>query len=204
MLIDIHTHLNAKRDAKNDHLAFQVDIHSQGIHPWNVLSPFDQKKSEDEFLLLKQKWHPGILAIGECGLDRRREGLADIEEQMRVLEWHMDWAQETHRPLILHCVKAESDLLGALKKKNYRGKILLHDFGGNLDHAKAFLHYDAYFSFGKSLFRKDGKAASVFLGIPKERLFLESDNHENHTLLEIYQKAQEILNLDLKDLEKLF
>lgn len=200
MLIDIHTH----NENKNSYLAFLVGKHSLGIHPWELTAPFVESEVREKFLQLKTTFHPKILAIGECGFDRRREGIAEIGDQEKVLEWHMDWASEVGRPLVLHCVKASSDLLKMLKQKNYKGKILLHDFAGNLEEANQFLHHDCYFSFGKSLFRKDGKAAEVFSMLPREHLFLESDDHRDHTLLEIYQKAAQILKIDFNECEKIF
>jgi TatD DNase family protein len=193
MLIDIHTHHEASGD-----LAFVVGKHSLGIHPWDVISPFNKSALRKKMEELKSQFHSSILGIGECGLDRRHEGIAEISDQEEVVRWHMDWAVEVNRPLILHCVRAHSDLLKLLKEKNYKGKILLHDFAGNAEEVKAYLKFDAYFSFGARLFKKE----DVLSVVPLERVFLETDDQTEYSIAAIYAKASEILTTDQKMLEE--
>lgn len=200
MLVDIHSH---QENAKNG-LTFINGHHSLGIHPWDLKIPFSKSAVKEKFFLLKSKFHRGILAIGECGLDRRREGIASLENQKEVLRWHMEWAKEVKRPLIVHCVKANSDLLELLKEKKYNGKFLIHDYAGNLEEAKAFLSYGSYFSFGKSLFRDDQKQAFILANLPRERIFLETDDQLKFSIDDIYEKAKEILGLTHKECEELF
>ncbi len=200
MLLDIHSHHQNKKNG----LAFVVGQHSLGVHPWELKIPFNESSIKENFLLLKSKFHSGVLAIGECGLDRRREGIAALEDQEKVLLWHIEWAQVVKRPLILHCVKANSDLLKLLKERKYKGKILLHDFSGNLEEARAFLSFDTYFSFGRSLFREDQKAADVLMNLPKDRIFLETDDQLIYSIDDIYQKAEEILGMDSAKCEEQF
>lgn len=199
MLIDIHGHnLSAGKCA---HWQFVVGKHSLGIHPWDLIRPFDEHLHDKKFQQLKDQLSATILAIGECGLDRKREGIVGIETQMRILKWHMDWALEVKRPLIIHCVKAQSDLLQMLKAKKYGGKILLHDYAGNLSIAEAFLSYDCYFSFGARLFKKNSRAAELLQYLPLEKIFFETDDQKVFTIESIYEKACALLKIDRKNLE---
>lgn len=200
MLIDIHTHIHS---APSANLCFLVGVHSLGIHPWELKADLTMDSVEARFEQLKKKFHPAILAIGECGLDRAHAGILPMDLQLTVLEWHMDWAREMKRPLILHCVRSHSDLLMLLKKKRYGGKILLHDYSGNLTEAMKLLDYDAYFSFGSSFFRKNSKTPQVFKTLPRERLFLETDDQRDYLLSQIYEKACEILRVNQESLEDL-
>lgn len=201
MLIDIHTHNSKVKN--NGQLRLIVGKHSFGIHPWELIEPFDVSLYEKQFQQLKAKFNSRVLVIGECGLDRRRVAIASIEKQVKVLEWHLDWATQEKRPIIIHCVRALSDFLKILKDKKYRGKILLHDYAGNLSAAQAFLKYDCYFSFGARLFKKNSNAPEVFKSLPKERIFLETDDQQEFKIEEIYQKAQSLLGIDQQNLEEL-
>lgn len=201
MLIDIHTH-NHQPNVPEGSLCFVESLHSLGIHPWKLTSEKTPEEIGEMFRQLQTQLNRKVLAIGECGVDRARESIAPVEFQMQVLEWHMDWATKEKRPLILHCVKAHSDLLMLLKKKRYQGKILLHDYSGNLVEAMKLLDYDAYFSFGHSFFRKQSKTPQVFRELPLERVFLETDDQHDHSLSAIYGKAAEIRRMEQSELEK--
>lgn len=204
MLIDIHTHLkmNAINDYQ-DHLAFIVGKDSLGIHPWDLVNPFDEKNCVKKLEQLKTKLTTKTLAIGECGLDRRREGIASIDKQLKILGLHLDWAQSTKRPVIIHCVRAHSDLLGLLKEKKYKGKILLHDYAGNIGEAQEFLKYDCYFSFGSRLFSHQSHAGEVLTVLPIERLFFETDDQDDFSILDIYEEASSLLEIEMPKLLKL-
>jgi TatD DNase family protein len=200
MLVDIHTHHAAFK--KN--LSFVVGVHSLGIHPWELTTQFSEAIYFQKFLELKNKFNSNILAIGECGLDRRRQGIVDINLQEKVLGWQMDWAILVQRPLIIHCVKAYADLLKILKARKFSGRILIHDFSGNFTTAQSLLKFDCYFSFGKSLFNNKLAAASVLKSLPKEKIFLETDDQLDFSIGDIYQKAGFYLGLDEKKCEELF
>ncbi len=200
MLIDIHTHILEHNPAN---LCFLIGKHALGIHPWELSAECSKESIEKKFQELERQDQKEVLAVGECGLDRARSGLVGMDIQLEVLNWHMTWATKTERPLILHCVRSHSDLLMLLKKNRYLGKILLHDYSGNLDEAMKFLNYDTWFSFGASFFRKNSKTPQVFKALPKERLFLETDDQREHSLEAIYDKASELLRMNRVDVEEL-
>lgn len=202
MLIDFHTH--GLSNEKQNYLRFVMGKQALGIHPWELIPPFEEALYEKKIQELKKNVNSSILAIGECGLDRRREGIAPIEMQGRVFGWHLDWAIESRRPVIIHCVKAQSDLLKILKDKKFNGKMLLHDYAGNKDESDKFLAYDCYFSFGRRLLGGNSRQAELFKSLPVERLFLETDDQQEIKIEVLYQKAQAILGLDPKRLEALF
>lgn len=199
MFIDIHSHQPASESAN---LCFLVGKHSLGIHPWELTLEHSRESVEKRFRELQGRLSHEVLAIGECGLDRARDHLWPMEQQLEVLEWHMNWAISAGRPLILHCVRAHSDLLMLLKKKRYSGKILLHDYAGNLDEAMKLMNYDAFFSFGASLFGQNSRTPQVLKTLPLERIFLETDDQREYGIEAIYHKASEVMKLTLPQLEK--
>lgn len=200
MFVDIHSHL--KKTTNN--LVFIVGKHCLGIHPWELMTPFNELDTSMKFEQLKNYSSEKMLGIGECGLDRRRKGIVSIEEQMKVFLWHMQWALKEKLPLIIHCVKAYSDLLELLVQTKYTGKILVHDFRGNLDEAHALSFFDVYFSFGKSLFMPDQKVTKNFKNISRDRIFLETDDQDEFSIEDIYYKAADLLELEMSACKALF
>lgn len=201
MLIDIHTHHDPL--TLKAHYCFKVGLHSLGIHPWSLVAPFEIEIYEKKWRELEANAKRPLLAIGECGLDRAREAIAGIEVQLKVLEWHLDWAQKLKRPVIIHCVKAHSDLLWLLKERPFRGALLLHDFSGNQTQAQAFVKFGCFFSFGRRLFNQHSKAIEVLKSIPRDRIFFETDDQQEVDIEAVYRKAQEILGIDSEELEAL-
>jgi len=193
LLIDIHSH----HFSKQAHLQFIVGLHSLGVHPWQLQSDL----KESEFSKLKKTFSPKILAIGECGLDRRKQGIVDIISQEKVLKWHMDWAREVKRPLIVHCVHAHSDFLKVLKELNYCGKILLHEYSGNSELLKSYSRYDTYYSFGANWLKSTTVKKNIIKLIETNRIFLETDDQINISIKELYLEASLVLGLELERLE---
>lgn len=190
MQLDIHSH--------RSHLGTQiiVNVHTIAIHPWNLLFPFDKQKFDLEWENIKKS--PDLIyAIGECGLDRVRAGIANIDEQKYVLLKHFELATDRKLPIILHTVRAFSDLLEILKKHKFDNPLLLHDYGGNDHEMHRLLKYPVYFSYGKRIFFNE----KMLKKTPLDRLLLETGDQDDYSIADIYQKASEILGMSLLDLE---
>ena len=202
MLIDIHSHLLARIKQLN-HLKFIVGVHSLGIHPWELEKINDQKDLSDCFNLIKNQMTSKILAIGECGIDRKRQTLINkLDWQIDLFSRHVEWAMVTKRPLIVHCVRSSSDILNVLKAKRYNGRILIHDFNDNDEVAKKFLNFDCYFSTGHRLFNEQSTINKVISLIPLERLFFETDDQTEFAIDSIYKKASDLLDKSIEFLEE--
>ena len=137
MLIDSHSH------RKNSGTQIIVNVHTVAVHPWNLKNPFDKKSFDSEWETLKIKSKDSY-AVGECGLDRAHENIAEIEDQKYVLIKHFELANEKNLPIILHIVRAFSDLLQILKENKFRNPIMLHDYGGNTHEMQELLKYPVY------------------------------------------------------------
>lgn len=168
MLINIHTH---NRTNKENQLEIVVDEDTVGIHPWNLNKDYDFSKAKKKCLM-----------IGETGLDRTDQYKDTIEDQKANLIFHFKLAEKFNLPIVVHCVRAHSDLLGILKKINFKGKILLHDFTGNIAQINSYLKYDVYFSF-----RRNFEKLPM---IPVSRIFLETDDQFAFSIEDIYRLAQ--------------
>jgi TatD DNase family protein len=147
-----------------------VDEDTIGLHPWHLDSALNIKKA-----------HKFCRMIGETGLDRSEKYKDCLSLQEKMLHVHFDVARICRLPIVLHCVRAHSDLLGILKELRYDGKILLHDFSGNIQQMNDYLNYDVYFSFRRKF--------EILKVAPQDRIFLETDDQLQLSLQDIYRAA---------------
>jgi TatD DNase family protein len=203
--INIHTHLPHRSENTIELVSVQLNkgetpgenaFCSAGWHPWDA-----QKASLErirETIVAAIQW-PQTIALGECGLDRVCR--VDLEIQKRVFLLHLKSAEEYHLPLIIHCVKAFSDLLQELKRNRFKGRMVLHAFSGNRQQIESLLNYHVYFSVGSEIISETPRLIESLHAIPPDRLFLETDISEV-PILALYQKAAEIKGIEVEELEK--
>ncbi len=118
------------------------------------------------------------VAIGECGLDFYWS--RDFEkEQLMAFEEQVHWSIETRLPLMIHCRKAQNEMMHILRPyaKELPGGVF-HCFTGNQREAEDFLQLDRFVlgvggvaTFKSSHLRQDLPAA-----VPLDRLVLETDS----------------------------
>ncbi len=130
---------------------------------------------------------PGVVAIGECGLDYYRvpDGVDDAafkQKQKDVFLQHIQLAQEVSKPLILHTRASKNqpqvaylDLLDVLQHAGYsRG--VVHCYTGDLDTARKFLDAGFLLSFtGIITFPNASDLLSVVQYAPLDRIMVETD-----------------------------
>lgn len=176
--IDFHTH---SRKQKSSHDIVEIvsvnydDFQSfpyftLGCHPWWT----EKVLTEDELKEFRKKaCNDNCLAIGEIGLDKIRG--ADFEVQIQVFNQLLELAQELALPVIIHCVKSYDLVLnypGKFKMQNW----CIHGFNRNSDLAEQLLAKDFYLSVNANFVEHK---TAVFLKIPLDRLFLETDDDQN-------------------------
>lgn len=197
--IDIHTH-----QIKNEGNIQLLNIFAQelsatqpeyffsaGLHPWH-LGKVDQ---EECFQAIERAAEQkNMLAVGECGLDRSI--LIDFALQELCFIRQVQIAERTYRPLIIHCVRAYSDLLKLKKTTKSHVAWIIHGYRGNPETTLSLIKHGFYFSVGGQLLKNES-GQGVLSTIPTDRLFLETDVSEI-SILKIYALAAQILRLDEK------
>ena len=144
-----------------------------GLHPeevrddWrNVLSDIKAKLTEAQ-----------VVAIGEVGLDFywsrefEQAQLAAFEEQVR-------WAVELQLPLMIHCRKAQQEMVAILKR--YKDDLpggVFHCFTGNEQEAKELLRFERFVLGvgGVLTFKKSHLPEVLPACVPLNRIVLETD-----------------------------
>ena len=121
---------------------------------------------------------PAYIAIGECGLDfywsREYE-----QEQLAAFEQQVEWSVETQLPLMIHCRKAQNELLHIMKpyEKELPGGVF-HCFTGNQKEAEAYLRFDKFVLGigGVSTFKSSHLREDLPAAVPLSRIVLETDS----------------------------
>ena len=146
---------------------------SVGVYPHNV--EIEGVPSVDQLIELTKG--EKVIGIGETGLDYYHK--ADTKElQKESFLNHIEAAQITGLPLIIHTRLAETDMLDILKtqisKKQFKG--VLHCFAGSDDFARAALKLGLSISIsGIVTFQKANALQSVVKNLPLDRLLVETD-----------------------------
>jgi TatD DNase family protein len=145
-----------------------------GIHPHEAKN---HKNIKCEEIINKIKLSKKIIGIGETGLDFYYNH-SEKKDQINSFEEHINAAQTSNLPLIVHTRSAETDTLDLLKKKKKEKdfKILIHCFTGSRDFAFKLLDLNAFISAsGVVTFKKSEELAATFKDIPNNRILVETD-----------------------------
>lgn len=150
-----------------------------GLHPEEVRHDWRDVLDTIHSLLLRMEKEGGQLplAIGEVGLDFywSRE-FAD--EQLLAFEEQVRWSVETRLPLMIHCRKAQNELVAILKR--YAGDLpggVFHCFTGNAHEAEELLQFDGFVLGvgGVLTFKKSHLPEVLPQVVPLNRIVLETD-----------------------------
>lgn len=159
-----------------------------GLHPEEVKADWKEQLKKIEAILDEHltavdglngiKYKSDYIAIGEIGLDfywsREFE-----KEQLEAFEKQVAWACETGLPLMIHCRKAQNEMLHILRK--WKDKLpggVFHCFTGNQQEAKELLEYDNFVLGigGVSTFKSSHLREDLPAAVPLERIVLETDS----------------------------
>lgn len=145
-----------------------------GLHPEEVKADYAVQLDK-----IKQYITPKnpFIAIGEVGLDfywsREFE-----KEQLQAFEAQVKWSVETGLPLMIHCRKAQNEMVPILKK--YENELpggVFHCFTGNENEARQLLQFPRFaLGIGGVLTFKKSRLPEVLpAAIPLNRLVIETD-----------------------------
>ncbi|SOC04772.1 TatD family hydrolase [Rhodobacter maris] len=145
-----------------------------GTHPMSAAE--EPMATLEELVALAH--HPKFVGIGETGLDYHYT--ADSAEVQKVsLRLHIEAAQETGLPLIIHSRAADEDMAAILtegmKRKPYA--CVMHCFSSGAALAQTAIELGFYLSMsGVATFPKSGEIREIFAQVPLERVLVETDS----------------------------
>jgi len=149
-------------------------FYAAGTHPMSAAE--EPLTSVDELVRLSQ--HPKFVAIGETGLDYHYTADSkDIQKQSLVI--HIQAAQRTGLPLIIHARDADQDMADILASeyRNAPYSCVMHCFSSSAELARAALDLGFYLSMsGIAAFPKSQDLRDIFAAAPIDRILVETDS----------------------------
>ena len=216
MFVDIHTHLDNQSVIK----IFDGDevriLRTEGIHPWELDRHFECSEAKSRNPLYSDAFDKkGFLhsvslrytsvemtrffAIGEVGLDKVHK--ETFEKQIEVFEEMIRLSESYRKPMIIHCVRAYSEIIEMRKKTKATMPWVIHGFNSSVETMRQLLKYNMYFSLGDVLYRNENQAVEILKSIPLDRLFLETDV-SGRDIKDVYSKAAELMGCEVEFLCK--
>ncbi len=145
---------------------------SVGVHPLQKSMPPLPEISQ----LLALGQQPGVVAIGETGLDNHYSAETHDWQRESFIR-HLKVAAQLEKPVIVHTRDAREETLAILEQHVCQKSAgVLHCFTESLEMAKAALEMNFYISFsGIITFRNATELRDVVKQIPLERILVETD-----------------------------
>ena len=179
-----------------------------GIHPCSVKENYKALLSTIEMALANNK----AVAIGEIGLDLYWDKTF-YKEQVEAFEMQLQWAKETHLPVIIHTRDAMEQALDIVQKHpDVKG--VFHAFSGTVEQAKRAIDLGYVLGIGGVVTFKNGGLDKIIGSIDLKNLVLETDapyltptpyrgkRNEPSYLQLIVSKLAEIYQVEKEDVAK--
>ena len=126
---------------------------------------------------VRADWRDQLIAIGEVGLDYYWSREFEHEQQ-EAFEEQVRWAVELQLPLMIHCRKAQNEMVAIIKRyaHDLPGGVF-HCFTGNVQEAQQLLEFDRFvLGIGGVLtFKKSHLPETLADVVPLDRIVLETD-----------------------------
>ena len=143
-----------------------------GLHPEEVRADYLHVLEQ-----MRSRLTPDHIAIGEVGLDYYWSREFE-REQADAFELQVQWSCETGLPLVIHCRKAQNELVAILRR--YRDRLpggVFHCFTGNEIEAAQLLEFDGFvLGIGGVLTFKKSHLPETLTHVPLDRIVLETDS----------------------------
>ena len=176
-MYNIHNHIADYPDKNvldigiDEKEAANAPLFSTGIHPKLIDNTFDDKfKIVSNLAAL-----PNCAVIGECGIDVFSS--ATVSEQKEAFIKHLNLAQQYSKPVIIHCVRAYSEIISALNATRFSLPVVMHSYNGNIQTSQQLIRREnIYFSFSDKCLTPNCSASKSLDIIPLERIMIETDD----------------------------
>jgi TatD DNase family protein len=206
IFIDFHTHSDRQStdliNLQTLHVTPELQAESLpntcslGLHPWFVQLETWETAWMNLVDLAKLSQ---VIAIGECGLDRNID--LSLEVQIAIFKRHIELAESLRKPIVIHCVRAFSELI--VLKKSTKSSIpwIIHGFNKKIEIFQQLLKHDFYFSFGAAILIDRSPVTQEIATIPQGRFLLETDDRNDINIEQIYDRAANLRHMSLETLQ---
>ena len=142
-----------------------------GIHPNST----HEAAPGDILEIARLASDPGVVAIGEIGLDFYRDR-SPRDVQIRAFRSQLDLARTLDLPIIIHFRAVEYDGIERIGEHYFQGlRGVFHCFGGSVGFAEKVLSLGFYIGFDGPLTYRNSDRIDVAHFVPVERCLIETD-----------------------------
>ena len=194
--VDIHTHTPSGECIEIVSCRLGVDtipsaaMYSAGIHPWDAANISATSGNAGHILQ-----DPRCVACGEIGLDKRCG--VDWNTQ---LESFAACLQEATHPIIIHCVRAQQEIMSMLRDwADPELPVIFHGYIGSKEQAEQIWKAGYYTSFSFGALRSP-KTLLTIKACPTDRIFLETDD-STISITTLYEKVAHLRNVPIESLK---
>ena len=173
-MVTICTQLKDEPKVRNMAEKFDCVLYAAGTHPMNAHKQPMINVSD----LLERAKHPKFVGIGETGLDYYYTKETE-KEQKKSLLLHIEAAQRSGLPLIIHARSADKDIGDILESeyKNAKFSCVMHCFSSGRELAIKMLDLGFFLSMsGIITFPKSNELRNIFSLAPIDRILVETDS----------------------------
>jgi TatD DNase family protein len=165
-------------DLPTSRRAVEIAASAAGVHATVGVHPYDAKDVGDaeleELILLAQS--PGVVAIGEVGLDYHREH-SPRGAQDRVFRAQLRIAKDLGKAVVLHVRDALDDAFKVLEDEGPPGRLVFHCFSGGAGEAHRAVELGGHVSFAGNVSYKSAETLrEAARAVPLDRLLVETDS----------------------------
>ena len=239
-LIDTHTHLNGKLfdgdreevlgrcgavgvtqiinasyDLPSSRWAAVLAQEDRRVFATVGVHPHEADKVTQDYLaqLASLASQPGVVALGEMGLDYYRD-LSPREIQQRVFREQLALSRELVLPVVIHNRDAHGDILDIMRLDGVSpAGGVMHCFSGSWEVAQECMRLGLYISLaGPVTFKNSPRLQDVVRRVPLDRLLVETDapyltpepfrgrRNEPSYVIYVARRVAQLRNLTLEEL----
>ena len=173
-MVTICTQLQDEPKVRNIAEKFECVLYAAGTHPMNA----HKRPMVNVYNLLEVAKHPKFVGIGETGLDYYYTKETEKDQKQSLL-LHIEAAQKSGLPLIIHARSADKDIAEILESeyKNAKFNCVMHCFSSGRELAVKMLDLGFYLSMsGIITFPKSDELRDIFSLTPIDRVLVETDS----------------------------
>ena len=173
-IVTICTQLKDEPKVRGIAEKFESVLYAAGTHPMNA----HKQPMIDVSDLLEISKHPKFIGVGETGLDYYYTKETE-EVQKKSLFLHIEAAQQSGLPLIIHSRSADEDIAEILENeyKNAEFTCVMHCFSSGRELAKRMLSLGFFLSMsGIITFPKSSELREIFSLAPVDQILVETDS----------------------------
>ncbi len=179
-----------------------------GLHPTSVKKDYLQELASLKTYLR----HPGVIAIGEIGIDLYWDKTY-AREQGEVFRTQIRWAKESDLPIVIHARESFREIFSVLDQEGTSGLSgVFHSFTGTREELDQALSYGFMIGINGIVTFKNSGLAGLVPMIPVEKILLETDapflapapyrgkRNESSFLVNVAQRVAEIYNFTIEEI----